>query len=148
MCPLSTWAPGSGVWPSATMRIFSGRTVKRRPSRSSMLETPTKPATNAVAGRSYTSAGVATCSVRPALHAEAVLDVLAHGHVREERVVLEDSVHVPRIGRPRRDVDAAQMDAARVRPLEPRDDPKQRRLPRPGRPEEREELSLLDVEVD
>ena len=47
-----------------------------------------------------------------ALHAQAVLDVLDHGHVREERVVLEDGVDVALVRRPRRDVLAAELDLA------------------------------------
>ena len=49
------------------MWIFSGRIVIFRPSRSITLETPTKPATNSVRGRSYTSAGDPICSIRPSL---------------------------------------------------------------------------------
>ena len=53
--PASAWSFGS------SMRIFSGRTVKRLgwpfSVRSSTFETPTKPATNSLCGRSYTSAG-------------------------------------------------------------------------------------------
>jgi hypothetical protein len=83
-----------------------------------------------------------------AFHPEAVLDVVADGHVREERVVLEDGVHVPVVGRPVRDVDAAEPDAPGVGPLEAGDHPKRRRLARPGRPEHREELAACDLEVD
>ena len=45
-----------------------------------------------------------------ALHAQAVLDVLLHGHVREERVVLEDRVDVALERRHARDVVAAELD--------------------------------------
>ena len=38
--------------PDSVMRIFSGRTAKRLPSRTSMFDVPTKPATNSFAGRS------------------------------------------------------------------------------------------------
>ena len=43
-----------------------------------------------------------------ALHLQAVADVLGDGHVREERVVLEDGVHVARVRRAARDVLAAE----------------------------------------
>ncbi len=49
------------------MWIFSGRIVIFRPSRSITFDTPTKPATNSVRGRSYTSAGDPICSIRPSL---------------------------------------------------------------------------------
>ena len=47
---------------------------------------------------------------RHLLHAEPVLDVLLHGHVREERVVLEDRVDVAGVRRQLRDVLAAELD--------------------------------------
>ena len=37
---------------------------------------PTNPATNGVAGRSYTSAGVPTCSIRPALKTAMRSDIV------------------------------------------------------------------------
>src|SRR3954447_13199387 len=65
MCPDSSSSSGPGTSSASRRRSFSGRIVKRRPSRSSTFETPTKPATNSVAGCSYTSEGVPTCSMRP-----------------------------------------------------------------------------------
>ena len=50
------------------MWIFSGRTAKRLPPRSTTFETPTNPATNAFAGLSYTLAGEPICSIRPLLN--------------------------------------------------------------------------------
>ena len=81
-------------------------------------------------------------------HHEAVGDVLLHGHVREQRVVLEHGVDVPVVGARPRDVLPTQEDPARGRLLEAGDHPKARGLAGPGRPEHREELSLADVEVD
>jgi hypothetical protein len=49
--------------------------------------------------------------------------------VREERVVLEDGVHVARVRRQVRDVAAAELDPAGIRPLEARDEAQRRRLP-------------------
>jgi hypothetical protein len=43
---------------------------------------------------------------------------------------------------------ATQLDASGVRPLEPRDQPQQRGLARPGRAEQGEELPLGHGEVD
>ena len=80
--------------------------------------------------------------------APLVADVVAHRQVREERVVLEDRVHVPLVGRVLRDVPAVEQDPARGRQLEPGDHPQRRRLARAGRPEEREELARADRQVE
>ena len=81
-------------------------------------------------------------SPRPTLlDLEAVGDVVEHGHVREQRVVLEDRVDVALERRPPRDVDAAELDAPAVGQLEAGDQPQRRRLARAGRPEHREELA-------
>jgi hypothetical protein len=82
------------------------------------------------------------------LHPQAVLDVLADRHVREERVVLEDRVDVAFVRRPARDVLAGEEHAPRVRLLEAGDDPQRRRLPRPRGAEHGEELALGDLQVD
>jgi hypothetical protein len=68
--------------------------------------------------------------------------------VRKERVVLEDGVGVPLVRGHRRDVAAAELDAAGVRALEAGDDPQERRLARAGGPKQCEELALCDCEVD
>ena len=65
--PGSVCVPGGSGSPSATRMIFSGRTVMVWPSRSIRLDTPMNPATNGVAGRSYTSTGGPVCSIRPPL---------------------------------------------------------------------------------
>ena len=75
-------------------------------------------------------------------------DVLEHGHVRIQRVVLEhhrdialhgvDEVHEP----------AADHDLTRVGILEPRDDSQDRALPAPRRPEQDEELAVCDLQRD
>ena len=49
---------------------------------------------------------------------QPVLHVLAHGHVREERVVLEDGVDVALVGRQVGHVATAQLYLSLVRPLE------------------------------
>src|SRR5438093_13779760 len=65
-----------------------------------------------------------------ALHAESVVDVLGHGHVRKERVVLEDGVDVTRVRRQSGDVAPGELDPAVVRPLEAGNQPQRGRLPR------------------
>ena len=81
-------------------------------------------------------------------HPQPVLDVLRHGHVREQRVVLEHGVDVPGVRRHPGDVAAAELDPPGVRPLEPGDQPEQGGLARPGRPEQGEELPGPHHQVD
>ncbi len=90
----------------------------------------------------------APLGLRHPLHAQTVLDVLLHGHVREERVVLEDRVDGSVERRHGRDVATREADAAVVGPLEPGDQAQRRRLARAGRSEHREELAASDLEVD
>ena len=85
---------------------------------------------------------------RDALHLEAVADVLADRHVREERVVLEDGVDVARVRRLPGDVLAAERDPARVGLLEAGDHAQRRRLAGARRAEQREELARGDCQVD
>ena len=68
--------------------------------------------------------------------------------MREERVVLEDRVDVPLVGRTVRDVGAAELDATLVGPLEAGDQPQRRRLAGAGRAQQREELAGGDLEID
>jgi hypothetical protein len=68
--------------------------------------------------------------------------------MREEGVVLEDRVGVAEVRRHRRDVATGELDATGVRPLEAGDHPKQGGLARAGWTEQREELALIDDEVD
>ena len=81
-------------------------------------------------------------------HDEPVADVVADRQVREQRVVLEDRVHVAIERRDRRHVPAVEVDAAGRRQLEPRDHPQRRRLARTRRAEHREELAVAHLEVD
>jgi hypothetical protein len=74
---------------------------------------------------------------RPAPHLEPEGDVLAHGHVLERRVMLEDEADPALLRRPLGHVDAVQLDRSRFRPLEASDHAQERRLPAPARPEER-----------
>src|SRR5262249_7833291 len=80
--------------------------------------------------------------------APRVLDVLAHGHVREQRVLLEDEPDAPLLRRqvpvgidPDVVVDGH---TSGLRPCQARDDPQHRRLARARRPDERDRP--LDLE--
>ena len=79
---------------------------------------------------------------------ECEREVLAHGHVRVERVVLKDHRDVAVL---RRDVvheAVANVQTARRDRLEPRDHPERRALAAPRRTDEHDELAVSDVEVD
>jgi hypothetical protein len=86
------------------------------------------------------------------LHLESVRDVLLHGHVRPDRVALENHPHVAPLGRN----DCARggdrlpshADLAAVGLEEACDHPKRRRLPQPEGPEQAHELAALDRDVD
>jgi hypothetical protein len=80
-------------------------------------------------------------------HPQPELDVLLGAHVRKEAVRLEDHAHVAAIRRHVGEVAPFDDDAARAGPLEPRDDPKGRRLAATARPEQREELAPFDRHV-
>ena len=84
---------------------------------------------------------------RHALHPEAVLDVLAHVHVREQGVVLEHRVDVTVVGGQVRDVAALEEYGARRRHLEAGDHAQDRRLARARGAEHGEELAVADDEV-
>ena len=73
--------------------------------------------------------------------AQAERDVLEHGHVPEERVVLEHEPDAAVAGVALGGVLALEDHRAGVGRLEPGDDAQQRRLARPGRPEQRDQLA-------
>ena len=85
---------------------------------------------------------------RDLAHLHPVFDVFAHGHVREERVVLEHRVDVAQVRRLPRHVGATQLDRAFVGKFEPGDHPQQRGLAGARRSEHREELAVGNLEVD
>jgi hypothetical protein len=68
--------------------------------------------------------------------------------VREQRVVLEDGVHLALERRSPRDVHTVEFDHAGRRSLEPGDQPQAGRLSRAGRTEEGEELAVGDLEIE
>src|SRR5258707_964218 len=78
--------------------------------------------------------------------AEAEGDVLEHGHVREERVRLEDQAEVPPMDGHPRDVLPREDDLAAVGLDEPGDHPEQRALAAARGPEEGEKLAGGGVE--
>ena len=67
---------------------------------------------------------------------EPVRHVVQHGHVREQRVVLEHGVHVARVGRGVDRVHAADQDLALVRLLEAGDQPQRGGLAAAGGPQQ------------
>ena len=80
--------------------------------------------------------------------AEPEAEVLAHAHVRVQRVVLEDHRDVA-VGRLElRHVDVADRDRPLGDLLEPGDHPQERRLPAARRPDEHHELPVGDRQVD
>ena len=96
--------------------------------------------------RSPSSAGAAS-----AAGPQAERDVLEHGHVAEERVVLEDETDL-RDRRRGRLVTSSSVKqdatAARIGLLQAGDDAQQRRLARAGRAEQRDQLAAGNVEAD
>ena len=77
---------------------------------------------------------------------EPVGDVRPHGHVGPERVVLEDHPDVALVGPEPVHAPLAEPDFAGVRSVEPRGQPKERRLATARGPEQREELPVGDFE--
>ena len=74
--------------------------------------------------------------------------VLAHGHVRIERIVLEDHGDVAPGGRHVVDQLVADQQLAAIDGLEARENPQQRRLPAAGRADEDHEFVVRDFEVE
>jgi len=77
---------------------------------------------------------------------EAVAEVLAHGHVRVERVRLEDHGDVAILGCEPRHVAVPDRDAAGAHVLEPGDHPQQSGLAAARGPDEHEKLAVGDLE--
>jgi hypothetical protein len=85
---------------------------------------------------------------RKAAHAQGRGDVLPDGHMRIERIGLEDHRKVAVAGMPIGDVVAADADGAAVRRFQSGDDPQKRGLAAPGHADQRQELTGAHVEVD
>ncbi len=75
-------------------------------------------------------------------------DVVGDGHVREQRVILKHDPDFAAVGRETVDDAATDHDLALRLLEETGDDPEQCRLPAPGRPEKRHELSTGDFQRD
>src|SRR4029079_14905758 len=75
-------------------------------------------------------------------------DVLEHVQVREQRVALEHRVDRTPVGPNAGHVPAADADAPGGRILEAGDHPQRRRLAAAGRPDDREEFTGLDLQVE
>ena len=82
------------------------------------------------------------------LSAQPERHVLVDRQVREERVALEDGVHVALVRWEADDVLAAEQDRAGIGLLEASDHPQRRRLAAPGRAEQREEGAGRNLERD
>ena len=78
---------------------------------------------------------------------ERVGDVLAHGHVREERVLLEHDANTTLCGREARDIAPGEFDSAAGGGLEAGDHLQDGGLSGATRPEQGQELSLPHREV-
>ena len=91
---------------------------------------------------------LAALPLRRLLVAEAERDVLLDVQMREQRIVLEDRVHVPLVRRHAGHVDAVEDDLPLRGALEPGDHPQRRGLPAARRAEEREELAGSDLQID
>jgi hypothetical protein len=82
------------------------------------------------------------------LHAQAEGDVLEHRHVAEQRVVLEHEADVPFARAPRQRILAIEGNLAGIGPVEAGDDAQQRGLAGTGRTEQRQQLAIVDLEID
>ena len=83
----------------------------------------------------------------PARSAQGKRQVVPGGHVRIERVLLEDEREVAGGRRLAGHVAAADPDMALVRLLQPRDEAERGGLAGPGRAEQHQELAVRDVEI-
>jgi hypothetical protein len=75
-------------------------------------------------------------------------EVLLHGHVRVERVALEDHCHIAVLGSQVVDDAVADLDLAVADLFQAGQHPERRRLPAPGRPDEDHQLAVRDLEVE
>jgi hypothetical protein len=86
--------------------------------------------------------------LRRLLHPQTEGHVLEHGHVREDRVVLEHHGEAAPARRKAAHVVAADHDAAGILPLEACDDAQKRGLAAARRPQQGDELAVADVQRD
>ncbi len=83
----------------------------------------------------------------PRADAQPERDVLEHGHVPEQRVMLKHEPHVPFAGRLIRDVLAVELHGSAIREFQSGNDAEQRRLSRTGGPQQCDELAIRDFQI-
>ncbi len=91
---------------------------------------------------------LADLGLRALADLQAERDVVAHGHVLEGRVVLEDEADAAVLGGHRRHGLAGEQHLAAVGGLEPGEHPQERRLAAPGRAEEGGQRSVGNAQRD
>ena len=79
---------------------------------------------------------------------QRILDVVAHRHVRVERVALKDEGDVAILGFEPNDTPPVDQDVALIRILEPREHAQRSRLSASRRTEQHQELAIGDVEIE
>ena len=82
------------------------------------------------------------------LHAQAEGDVVGDLEVGKQRIVLKHHADSTSLGRQAGDLVTADVDAAGVQRGQPCDGPQQGRLAAAGRPQQGDELAMLDIGVD
>lgn len=75
-------------------------------------------------------------------HAQRKRKILEDAHVRKKRVVLKDERYAPARGTHRQQVGPVERDAARVRLLQPGENPQKRGFPCTARPENNEQFTV------
>lgn len=80
------------------------------------------------------------------LHAQGVLNILHDGHMREQRIALEDRANIPLVGRDVRDIFTGHHHTATIRRFETGNRSKDCGLSRSARAEDGEEFSGGDIE--
>src|SRR5260370_1371759 len=104
-----------------------------------------KSATKRGRGRSWISAGTPTCITRPSRR-QAEGDVVEHGQVREQRVVLEDHAEPAALGRQVIDRASIEPDLAARGRKQPGQQVQRGGLAAARRPQEGDELAAVYVE--
>ena len=137
----------------SSSRKIDGSMIAERPiaTRCNML-TDSRSALRSSSGVSCSSSAMAltrrsSSGLRRAAHLQAIGEILAHRHMREDRVVLEDEADAAPAHRHAGHVAAAEQDAPAGRLLHAGDHVHGRRLAAARRPEQRHELAVLDGEV-
>lgn len=80
--------------------------------------------------------------------AQGVANILAHGHILKEGIVLKHQSHAAPLGRQARDVRAVFQNAPGVGRFQPREDSQERRLAAAGGPQHGEKFAARHVKAD